>query len=257
MPLNLVEDYMRSGIVIATVAAAASLLSGGSALAAGVTLDNIFATWFNPVPTAPDVTITNDGSGGTSSARWGDPFTSGGSSGYDFTPVASSTGEFAFGSTFTLGDFSHLNFPVFPPSLTSIDLQITYDAILNDGTNTASVTGLSSTFSFTHFETPNDGTPCAAGGVQPCPDLVTVLNNVGTNTTIELGGVEFQLFVTGFDLPSGNTFLTEEGQTNTAPLLATISDKPPVSTVPVPAALPMLLSALGMFGVISRRRKAV
>ena len=240
------------GLVAATVAA--SLLSSGSALAVGVKLDNIVATWKNPNPL---VTIVNNASGGTSTARWGTPFGQSNRSGYDFTPTTPQpTAEFPFGSTFTLGTFTHLNFPITGTSLESIDLEITYDAMLDDGVNTASELGLKSLFSFTHFETPNDANPCAAGGSEPCPDLVTVLNNVGTNSTINLGGVAYQLFVTGFDLPSGNTFLTEEGETNMAFLLATISDKPPVNVVPVPAALPLLASALGLIGFMSRRRNA-
>lgn len=80
---------------------------------------------------------------------------------------------------FLLGTFVHLNFPIFPPSLTSIDLQFVLDwaNFLPD---------LNGTFSFTHEETENVE-PCAYFSVTPCADRVTV-SSPFLNTNVSYGG---------------------------------------------------------------------
>lgn len=238
---------------VATLALTAA--TGASAL--GVTLTSVTASWQNPTPSS-GIPITNGGAGDVSSVRWGDPAAPNTEqSGYDFNPFAPpSTGPFAFDEVFGLGEFTHLNFPIFDtaddPVLDDIELKLDYSLDINDGTTTTSVNGFS-TYLFDHFETPNNGSPCAAGGTTPCPDLVTVSNIEGQTSDFEFGGATYSLFVSGFVDGGGSNvfqFLTRENAENTAILNAVVSQEVPV--IPVPAALPLMLVGAGVFAGAAR-----
>ena len=108
----------RSALV-ALALSAVLLLAGAIASGQDLQVVDVFGIWDNTVRTDGG---TADGEG-TASIRWGGPATSDGQSGYDFyeVPVAS----IGSGSPVVIGRFNHLNFPVYPPSLSSADLVIT------------------------------------------------------------------------------------------------------------------------------------
>ena len=73
-------------------------------------------------------------------------------SSYDFDAAATPIDDAA--SPFYVGDFTHNNNPIYPPSLTSADLMVTITGDI-DGT----AFSLTSTFTFAHNETTNDRRP--------------------------------------------------------------------------------------------------
>src|SRR5262249_18299557 len=92
----------------------------------------------------------------TSSINWG--IGSPDQSGYDFTAQTPGAQTLPPAPTplFPLGTFTHRNFPVSDPSLTSVKLDIVL-LLSVDGITTGPLTF---TFAFTHEETPNNQNPC-------------------------------------------------------------------------------------------------
>lgn len=215
-----------------------------SASAATINVTGITGTWEN---------VQGGGSSvngeGTSNLRFGDPATSAGQSGYDF--VAQAVPFAPASNPFDIGVFSHLNFPVFPPSITGADLRVTVEGDV-DGVSFS----LGGVYRFDHFETPNVANPCAAGGgpVTACPDLVTFLGAVSLfGDTIEVDGENVVLGLEGF--AAGTSFLTAEGQRNDSVLRASFTANPiTVDPVPLPAAGWMLLAGLGGLAAMRRRK---
>ena len=108
-------------------AALAALVLAGSASAAEITYSSVTGSWHDPVDNLPgsqpgDPVITNGNP--TSIIRWGDT-TRHSQSGYDFTatipPPFTLPGPIPF---FSLGSFTHRNFEVDDPSLTSVQLDV-------------------------------------------------------------------------------------------------------------------------------------
>ena len=156
---------------------------------------------------------------------------------------------------FVLGSFTHNNFVVDNPYLTSVKL----DVILSfdvDGVNTGPHTF---TFLFNHTETPN----VIEKAIPVCPFLTTVgeecTDRVVLNGTapqnIVIGGVTFTL---DLSLQVGGSpvsqFITREGFANTADVVARFSS---ASTpgIPEPATVAMLGSALLLIGARRWRSK--
>lgn len=256
----------------AIVAGALALLSL-PAFADIVEITNVSGAWFNAVPPPPDTTITN----GTplSSIRWGDPAAPNTfQSGYDYTAVSGAI-DFTVNPPPVsvppelLGTFNHLNFPIFPPNLESVQLDISADVAVNaipQGT-------FQFIFDFTHDETPNGGPPggpfsgtCpypTAGSpngvgvnVNGCADKVTVSFNTLSQEFI-VGGVHYTLDILGFSQDGGatitNSFITTENQNNTAGLYAQVRAVTP-PTVPEPMSLALV--GLGLLAAGFVRRKS-
>lgn len=151
------------------------------------------------------------------------------------------------GSVFELGEFTHNNFRIYPDAITNATLQVTVTGSTQNGTTQMFSM---SVFEFAHLETPNQE-PCSPAGAAACPDVVTPLLNMGASESVVIDGVEYVLNVTGFQ-GIGPSFITEEDQMNMAVLEGGFVARS--TAVPVPAALPLLASALGFLAFLARRR---
>ena len=199
--------------VAALVAALLPLLPTGSASAAEITYAQVTGSWRDPVDNLPgsqpgDPVILNGNP--TSTIIWGD--TTGSQSGYDFTatipPPFTLPGPIPF---FSLGSFTHRNFEVGDPSLTSVQLDVVL-VIAVDGVPRPPLTF---TFTFNHEETPNNQSPCPypTPPGEGCTDRVTIVASP-TPTTFNVDGVDYTLSMSF--LNNGNPvseFITREGGT--------------------------------------------
>ena len=134
-------------------------------------------------------------------------------SGYDFTatlpPPQTFPGPIPF---FSLGTFTHRNFEVNDPSLTSVQLDVVL-VLSVDGVPTGPLTF---TFTFNHEETPNNATPCPypTPPGEGCTDRVTIVASPQP-TTFNVDGVDYTLSMSFLDV-NGNPvseFITREGGT--------------------------------------------
>lgn len=231
-------------------AASAVVLAFGISTAAQAATVDTSGVWSNVSP------ASGISGAGTSQISWGNPFPPNTlQSSYVFAGVTNENVTLppAGGTSnlFDLGTFTHNNFPITGTTLSTTTLNIAANFVPG-GPQTFS-------FDFSHFETPNNANPCAAGGVAPCPDLVSFLNNGVSNETITIGGEAYNLIVLGFRLNDGsiaNTFLTAEGQVNTAILqgyLGKPGDPPPIDVVPEPLTMLGAGAALGFGGFFKRK----
>jgi hypothetical protein len=222
-----------------TIAAGLSLvMTAGAANAQTFTFDSS-GFW-----TESELSNNNSASGdGTDTISWGVPATNDGQSSYNFTGL--SNGSLTVGQAFDFGTFTHNNFPIFAPSLESAKLNVNLDIL--------GATSQTFSFLFDHFETPNNANPCAAGGVSPCPDLVSFPNNT-SEQTIEIGGEEYNLTLLGFN--GVDEFLTLENQANEAILSGKLTKVVPPETVPEPMALLGLVSVGGVATLLKRKQQA-
>ncbi len=218
----------------ASVVALVLLAPVGSASAATVTYVSVTGNWRDPVDNVPgpqpgDPVIVNGSP--TSSIDWGD--TTGQQSGYDFTatipPPFDLPGNIPF---FSLGTFTHRNFSVGDPSLTSVQLDVILELEV-DGVPTGPLTF---TFTFNHEETPNFPPPPATCPYptppgEGCTDRVTIVASAQP-TTFNIDGVDYTLSMNFLD--NGNPvseFITREGGTvNTSGLIGDFT-LPPGLTV--------------------------
>jgi len=225
-------------------AAIVAIACATNASAATLTIDGVSGVWQNDVP---DYGVSGEG---TTSIRWGNP--AGWpyqQSGYDWvngTPPAIVANE---GDAFSLGTFTHLNFPVTGTSLNSADLEVGISIENGPVVNTV--------YNFEHLETPNNAYVCAAGGSRPCPDLVTAALDLGASESFTIGTIEYVFNVLGFSTDGGQTitdsFLTLEEQSNSAELFATFTTRS--SVVPLPAAGWLLVAGIGGLAAMGRRRQ--
>jgi hypothetical protein len=224
--------------------------------AATVTLNSVSGVWTS---TDPEAGVSGVG---TNEIRWGFPLSSS-RSGYKFEGVTNG-GTFDIGQVFTAGTFTHFNQPIdfASPVLTAGTLEVNFDVSIANGT--PQNLRLSSVFNFDHLETDNSDNPCVNGGanntginVNGCADRVRLTTNVGASDTVIIDGVPHLLTLTGFvvDGDPAAELWTIEGRNNTAELTGALTAQSTV--VPVPAALPLLLTALAGLGVAGYRARQV
>ena len=187
-----------------TTAALSALISGAApGLAAPVTLDSIAVRWQNPVFQPGDAQSSIEGN----TISWGRSLNGGPVSSYVFAP-REELGVIAE-NPFVLGQFTHNNFAIGLPAIEAVELGLNVRGSI-DGV----AFEIDPVFGFDHFETPNDGFPCAAGGLNPCPDLVTLADGSDMSELVTVGGQDFTVVIEGFlDAQSGearSSFLTTD-----------------------------------------------
>jgi hypothetical protein len=230
---------------IAVGLTAGLLLLGNISVAQATTLSitNVDGDWANQNPAS--IVVQNDiGVGGNlSTARWGTgSWPSYQQSGYDFETDTTPFDVQSDGSMFSLGTFSHLNYPITGTTLDSIDLLLSLNIA-------GVVTSVTATFSIDHEETSNSG---------PHPDdIVTIMNPI-VNEFFTVDGKEYYFNLFGFSQdygqPLSTVFNPKEGKLNEATLYARITEAP-INEVPEPAT--MLLFGTGLAGVAAFSRKKV
>ncbi|HEY3515492.1 MAG TPA: THxN family PEP-CTERM protein, partial [Gammaproteobacteria bacterium] len=199
----------------ALVSALTALVLSGTASAAEITYTSVSGIWHDPVDNLPgsqtgDPVVTNGTP--TSIIRWGVPTSGTSQSGYDFTatlpPPFSLPGPIPF---FSLGSFTHQNFAVDDPSLTSVQL----DVLLVISVDGVPRPPLTFTFTFNHEETPNNQTPCPypTPPGEGCTDRVTIVASP-TPTTFNVDGIDYTLQMSFLNNGSPiSEFITREGGT--------------------------------------------
>jgi hypothetical protein len=216
-----------------------------------VTIDSVAGKWVSTQPGSVPVTGLN-----TNEIRWGTS-TGSGQSGYLFDGLTS--GPWNVNQIFDVGQFTHFNNPIAGGSITGAQLQVDFGVTITNGSTFT--TTLTSVFDFAHLETPNGANPCADGGTNGvgvnangCADRVTFKINPGATTSVNIDGTLYVLNLTGFVIGgvSASEFWTKEQPTNTAVIQGVLTERS--SVVPVPAALPIMLAALGGFGFAGYRR---
>jgi uncharacterized repeat protein (TIGR01451 family) len=229
-----------------------ALVPTGSASAAEITFVSVVGYWHDPVDNVPgsqpgDPVITNGDP--VSSISWGT--TSGSQSGYDFTanlpPPFTLPGPIPY---FSLGTFTHRNFEVGDPSLTSVQLDVQL-VLAVDGVPTGPLTF---TFTFNHEETPNDLDPCPypTPPGEGCTDRVTIVASAEP-TTFNVDGVDYTLAMSFLD--NGNPvdeFITREGGTVNSSGLVGDFTLPPGLTVAKTGPATMRIAEWGDFSIAAQ-----
>src|SRR5213593_679530 len=245
----------RSFMILSLLVAALAVPVPAWSAPAQITFVSITGNWHDPTDNVPgsqpgQPVITNGVP--TSSINWG--VTSGPQSGYDFSRTIPGPQTLPPAPTpfFPLGTFTHRNFPISDPSLTSVQLDVVL--VLNvDGVQTPP---LNFTFTFHHEETPNNLNPCPypTPPGEGCTDRVTFVS-APQPTTFNVGGVDYTLSMSFVNngTPVAE-FITREGLINTANLvgqftLPPMTIPPPVLRVTKSGPAAMSLGQWGNFAI--------
>lgn len=246
------RNLLLSAAAVATLGLAASPAAAGV-----VTFENTTGQWANWVG-GYNVTVTpNAGADDDATIRWGKAVSNNKRSGYNFEALDVSPIDLEDGETsgaFSLAKFEHVNYPITKDAIQSVDLLFNTD-IWVDG---AFIENRTFTWTFTHEETPNDGS-CPYGGTSGnnCNDRVLVAYSGNFGNVFSVGLDTYTLFLAGFEVKDGNKyyvedeFITKENKINTAKIRGKISMV--TSAVPEPATWAMMLGGFFAVGGALRR----
>lgn len=226
----------------------AFIFSAQSASAA-ITVDSVTGKWQNALGQNPGDPITHFSQPSSNVIRWGDPATSGGNSGYQFIGAAPPSQAVAIDTPFSLGTFTHFNFPIFTANpLGSVDLATMIKLSID-----STPVNFTTNYGFLHDETPNS---CVGKGCSD--DLVMFTNNTASQQVFQINGQDYTVALLGFktDLagPLLTTFNTVEGQQNDAFLFAQVTRAKVL--VPEPSTYLLMAGFLGLAFVRRHRMQA-
>jgi hypothetical protein len=252
----------------AILAAVAAIFLAGAANASQITILSINSGW--EVESLVDTynrnaLLTGEG---TNTIRWGKSFPGySGRSGFRFEETSVGTSHDA-NTLFNVGVFTHLNRVIYMGEhldVARLNMQVT-----------ASFDGIVKTFNtsyrFSLWETPNYDNPCANGeknnlsstgavtgqgsllNQNGCADRVMLLTNDAKTDSFTVNGLTYTFQLFGFD--SGPVFWTIEDRDNHTWLKAVfnVEGLPPVSEIPLPAGVWLLLGGLAGLGLMRRRK---
>jgi hypothetical protein len=264
---------MRTRLVLSALLwSGAMVLGASSAPAAAVTFSfsPTEAKWLAGTLSNGMAPTINTINATTTEVLWGRPVVGNQRSSYlvsanVFDPVEVTEGSPS--AEFVFGNFTHNNFPIFAPWLTSVRLSVSGDVRIN-GDLVGNKTFL---IDFFHDETFNNPNPCKYGGanfqginINGCADRVVNVFASGSDTFLvgtTIYSMELHEFrIGGFDAP---VFDTKENLVNHAQLLgrinlvANIPVIPPIFGVgvPEPSSWAMLIAGFGLTGAAMRRRR--
>ncbi len=208
-----------------------------------LTLSSLEGTWVNPNPANANIHYYNDvsiayGNGSEDQIRWGYATISGDQSGLGFTGVVFAPSSFDIDEPFQIGQLRHFNEPVYPPVVSSVDLEI-YLSFADPAINKTF------TFTFNVDETPN-----TTGDDWKDRDFIYFPNSY-PKETFELDGVLYTLQLLGFgDDPSNlvTHFESPENSINSTLLWGKITN-------PVPEPATIFLVCAGFLGFLGLKRK--
>lgn len=150
------------------------------------------------------VTPPNQSGLNTDHVTWGVPAESG-KSGYVFR--GGSVEVITDGTEFTLGTYTHENFPIQAMPQSQFDVDLTVHVVFEDGTEA------DFRFRFHHNETPNNG---------PSPEDIVNLPMFVSPETVTIDGEEYGVVISGFKQGGRvvQTFISPENGSNSADVVA-------------------------------------
>jgi hypothetical protein len=247
-------NLRRSAAVVGLLAPLAT-----STYAATITFDPILSRFYDPV--GGNILDITDTFVESSFAYWGQTGLTPGvnSSGYEFDaePVPLTEGE---NTPFSLGTFSHLNFPItIGTGISSILFDVEgFVSLTTEGGTEYDLGSKIFSFLISHDETSNS-LPCPGPSDSVCDDYVSIAPTADTDEFI-VEGVKYTLGILGFaasleDAEDGifsDVFQSPEGGENERIMVAQFTGES-IPVVPAPSVL--ALFGAGLMGLYWRTRR--
>lgn len=249
-------------------ATAATLIGPLPAAAASHHLEiaSLVAAWHNPRAAHqnylfPPRIVQGDGSETHSSVHWSTVIPGHGPTGFIFAPPAPHSVGLDDGNSVALGQLTIQNGVISAFGYLLEYVELSLDIHGHVGGDPARPFHLPLRYALTYEDTPNDsqtGCPDWQRSAIPCDDRATITAMTPTGLVLQDGDATLDFAVTGFHLDGlvrSAFILPEETETETT-LMATLSvRRDPPAAIPLPAALPLLASGLGLVLLWGRRRR--